>query len=525
MVIVHIKGGLGNQLYQYAAGRRLAHKLNTELKLDLTHYEKDNLRPYVLNFFNIKESIASPEEIAQLRQHSAGLGVEQENQNFMPEVLNYPDNIWLCGYWVYEEYFADIADILRREFTLKKFLSSSAKHWQEKIHSAACAVSMHFRHGDFLYSPLNQNMPKLFAIPPLDYYYQCINALKREYGNFTLFIFSDNLQWAKENLRVDVPIEFVEGDDLTDVEELYLMSLCKHNIISKSSFSWWGAWLNQNPAKKVFMPIAFSDGKKIDNRSLATDDENSPLDSDRWIKIPFDVNAQPTVTMRPYFSLLLVVNNDIETLEESLGSILGQDYKFFELIIIDNASTDGSGKVCRELVQTRENVTLIKLHDKIQNGAAWNIALNAAQGYYVLFLKGNDRLLSNALTSIYLTNEYTVADIVNSFSMLQECEQGDININGKNFTLKKMSAFKDTDGVLRGKLDKIDLLKILLEDEQIFPLQTRLFKLEFLKDNDIGFDEKIGDDAENLFVIDAIFHAEESFFMSYVFYVAPPAEN
>lgn len=515
-------GGLGNQLFQYATGRRLAHKLNTELKLDLTFYERDNLHPYLLNCFNIQESIASPEEIARVKQLSASRGIEQENLAFMPEVLNYPDNTWLYGYWQHEEYFADIADILRQEFTLNKSLSSSAQYWKEKIRSVECAVSMHFRHGDFIYSPANQNSPEYFAIPPLDYYYQCINVIKRKYGKLTLFIFSDNLQWAKENLRADVPIEFVEGDDLQDIEEFYLMSLCRHNILSKSTFSWWGAWLNQNPAKNVFMPIACSDGKKIDARSSVTGDENSPLDSDRWIKIPFDVNEQQRgITIRPYFSLLLVVNNDITTLEESLGSILGQDYKFFELIIVDNASTDGSGKICRELVHTYDNVTLIKLHGKVQNGAAWNIALKAAQGYYALFLKGNDRLLMNALTSLYLTNEHIVADLVNSAAMLQEDKQGDITINAENYSLKKMSAFQNITGMVCDELDKMTLLKILADDERIFPLQTRLFKLKFLRENHICFDEKIGDDAENLFVFDVIFRTREIIFTTTVFYVAP----
>lgn len=515
-------GGLGNQLFQYATGRRLAHKLNTELKLDLTFYERDNLRPYLLNCFNIQESIASPEEIARVKQLSASRGIEQENLAFMPEVLNYPDNTWLYGYWQHEEYFADIADILRRELTLKRPLSFSAQYWKEKIHSVECAVSMHFRHGDFIYSPTNQNLPKHFAIPPLNYYHQCIDALKRNCGNLTLFIFSDNLQWAKENLRADVPIEFIEGDNLQDIEELYLMSLCHYNILSKSTFSWWGAWLNQNPAKNIFMPIAYSDGKKIDVRSSVTGDENSPLDSDRWIKIPFDVNEQQRgITIRPYFSLLLVVNNDITTLEESLGSILGQDYKFFELIIVDNASTDGSGKICRELVHTYDNVTLIKLHGKVQNGAAWNIALKAAQGYYALFLKGNDRLLMNALTSLYLTNEHIVADLVNSAAMLQEDKQGDITINAENYSLKKMSAFQNITGMVCDELDKMTLLKVLADDERIFPLQTRLFKLKFLHENHISFDEKIGDDAENLFVFDVIFRTREIIFTTTVFYVAP----
>lgn len=274
------------------------------------------------------------------------------------------------------------------------------------------------------------------------------------------------------------------------------------------------------------MPIAYSNGKKIDMRSSVTGDENSPLDSDRWIKIPFDVNEQQRgITIRPYFSLLLVVNNDITTLEESLGSILGQDYKFFELIIVDNASTDGSGKVCREFVQTYDNVTLIKLHGKVQNGVAWNIALNAAQGYYALFLKGTDRLLVNALTSLYLTNEHIIADIVNSAAMLQEDEQGDIKINDRNYILKKMSAFQNVTGIVRNKFDKMTLLKILSEDERIFPLQTRMFKLKFLRENKISFDEKIGDDAENLFVFNGIFRTAEIIFTTTVSYVAPTNKN
>ena len=219
-------GGLGNQLFQYATGRRLAHKLNTELKLDLTYYISDNLRPYVLNLFNIKESVATPEEIAYIKQLSLQreFGKENENATFMPEVLNYPDNIYLYGYWQHEEYFADISEILRHELKLKNPLSTSAQHWKEKI-LASESVALHFRHGDFIYSPVNQKLTNIFGIPSLDYYYECINNLKREYKNLRLFVFSDNLNWAKENLRSDLPTEFVEGCE-QDIEELYLMSLC-----------------------------------------------------------------------------------------------------------------------------------------------------------------------------------------------------------------------------------------------------------------------------------------------------------
>ncbi|MBQ3726635.1 MAG: alpha-1,2-fucosyltransferase [Selenomonadaceae bacterium] len=508
MVVTYIMGGIGNQLYQYAAGRRLAHKLKTKLKLDVSFYERDNLRPYALNLFNVKENFATPEEISSLKKC-----IEPRADVFMPEVLNYPDNVFLYGYWQNEKYFADIADILRREFTLKNPLGAAAQYWKEKILAAENSVSLHVRLGDFVYSPRNANL-HYFAIPSLDYYGECLEILKREYKNLTLFIFSDNLNWCKENFRFEFPTEFVEGDGLQDVEELYLMSICRHNVTSKSTFSRWGAWLNQNPDKKIFKPVSATE-------EIPPKPKKKSRDADKWISVPFKENLQSVVEMRPYFSLLLVLNNDADILVDSLGSILGQDFKFFELIIVDNASTDGSGKICRESAKVFDKITVIRLHDKIQNGAAWNIALNAAQGDYVMFLKGNDRLPSDALTSIYLTNEHIVADVVNSIAYLKEDARGGIDIFGKKFAAKIMSALQNMNGVFREKLDKSTLMKILSQDEKIFPIGTRVFSRKFLAENKIRFNEKIGDDAENLFAVEAMFQTEEIIFMSPIFYAAP----
>ena len=225
--------------------------------------------------------------------------------------------------------------------------------------------------------------------------------------------------------------------------------------------------------------------------------------------------------LRPWFSLLMVVNNDAATLVDSLNSILEQNYRHFELILIDNASTDGSGKILRQAAKTFDNITLIKLHEKVSNGAARNIALNAAQGYDVMFLKGNDRLLANALASIYLTNEHIAADVVNSVAYLKADERGDINISGRKFFLKRMPAFQNMNGIFRGKLDKLTLLKILANNEKFFPIAAKIFKRKFLEENKIRFDEKIGDDAENLFALDAMFQTDKIIFTSLTFYVAP----
>ena len=250
----------------------------------------------------------------------------------------------------------------------------------------------------------------------------------------------------------------------------------------------------------------------------------SSLDTDKWIEIPFKNNFQAAVKLRPWFSLLMVVNNDAATLAESLNSIFAQNYRHFELIIVDNASSDGSGKFLQQAAKTFDNITLIKLHGKISNGAAWNIALNAAQGYDVIFLKGNDRLLANALSSVYLTNEHIVADVVNSVAYLKADERGDIDIAGKKFFLKKMPQFKHMDGtsdVFFKKLDKLRLLKLLADDENFFPIATRVFRRKFLEENKIRFNEKIGDDAEKLFALDAMFQTDKIIFISPTFYIAP----
>lgn len=513
-------------MFRYAMGRRLAHRWNTEFKIDKSDYDINKIRTYVLDNFNITASLAAPEEIERLK--ATNFGKEKLAWHFWSEVLDWPDDLYIAGTWEDERYFHDIADIIQEEFTLKNPLGAVAQSWKKKILSVECSLSLHFRHGDFIYNPRLWHTQSN-AILPLDYYYTCIKILQREYKNLTLFVFSNDIQWCKENLRVDIPVEFIEGDDLKEFEELYLMSLCKHNIIANSTFSWWGAWLNHNPDKKVFMPIPASDEAKINYRYSPIRNENSPLDSDKWIRIPFESvyqqiepNYQPKITVRPYFSILLVVNNDIETIVENLNSILGQDYNFFELIIIDNATIDGSGKICREVAKAYDNVTLIKLHGKNSNGAAWNIALKAAQGYYVLFLKINDRIFPDALTSLYMANEKLLADIVNSTSYIKEDTGGNIRLADKNFILEKTSMFQNFQDVFfLGKLDKPTFLKFLAKDEVFSPLGTRIFKRDFLLEHGIDFKEKIGDDAEILFTLDAIFQTNEIIFTPNTFYIAP----
>ena len=529
MVIVRISGSVGNQLFQYAAGRQLAHKLNTELKLDVSWFENNHLAPYALEQFNITGKVAMPEEIEPLKKVCMDTGLGKEGRAPIQQVLTYPDNIYLDGDWWSERYFPDIRDLLLKEITIKNPLSPSAETLKRKILSAKCAVSMHFHHGDFLYNPIESAKP-WFHVPPLEYYYNCINTLKQAYKNSTVFVFSNNMQWIKENLRLDVLTEFVEGlqEDKKsinylnrDIEEMYLMSLCKHNINPRSAFSWWAAYLNQNPDKKVFVSTSSTAQETLKYKYSLTTNEQSPIDSGKWIYVPFDRDKQPKITMRPMFSLLLVVNNDAATINDTLNSILDQDYKHYEVVIIDNASTDGSGKICQQAIVGKDNVTFFKLWTKVKNVEAWNIALDIAQGYYVSFLKGNDRFLTNAFTRIYLVTYLKKFDIVHSFAWLTENDKGNVAFGAKKCSEQHDAKFIATKTEVVSTEGQ-DAVTLFLNQQINNFLGTKIYSRGFLLDKEIKFDELLEDDeSERYFQMKCFLKSKYFVYASHAVYITP----
>jgi hypothetical protein len=302
MVIVKIIGGLGNQLFQYAAARRLAHLHQTSLRLDITpfkHYrnigpsEYYKFRAYGLKPFRIQEAFATPEEIEKVIKGTSKKGlariVSRLNQKlnpyyrwpifsethlkpFDPSILKTPKDVYLDGYWQSEKYFAEIRDVIQREFTIKFEQNSQSLEIAERIANTQ-SVSIHVRRGDYVLDPETN---RFHVIYDLAYYKQCVSLISEKVTTPHFFVFSDDPSWGTDHLRLDYPTTFVVHNDATrDYEDLRLMSMCKHNIIANSTFSWWAAWLNTNPYKIVLAPREWFK-VNYDTRDLLPDN---------WIKV------------------------------------------------------------------------------------------------------------------------------------------------------------------------------------------------------------------------------------------------
>lgn len=280
MIIVRLKGGLGNQMFQYAAARRLAHHHNTELKLDLSFLEGDQKgctrRSFELCHFCIQAEIATSFEIAQLTESGKQLlknivarfyqvsALAQYNSNvyfephfhFDPTILNMPDNTLMDGYWQSELYFIDIADIIHHEFRFSSDMKGENQAVAEEI-LGVNAVSLHVRRGDYVQAA---RISARHNICDLDYYLRAEEFVMQHVKSPVFYVFSDDPEWVKDNLALNSLARYVNHNNTKGYEDLRLMSLCKHHIIANSSFSWWGAWLSTNSNKLVVAPTRwFSD--------------------------------------------------------------------------------------------------------------------------------------------------------------------------------------------------------------------------------------------------------------------------
>jgi len=277
MIIVRLQGGLGNQLFQYAAGRALATRLNKPFKLEtITSLQKDKRRKLALQDMQAEFELASKEEIKQflyfpsLYRHqewffskfARNIYVEP-HFHFDKNFFNLHDPIYLAGYWQSPFYFKDIEAILRRDLVIRPELVQRVIEKGKELEQQQ-SVAIHIRRGDFLTTKAVAYHGVLSAF----YYEKAIGLIKEKIPSASLYFFSDDIAWVKQNLSIDKNAEFVSSGNNTAMEDFYLMTKCNHNIIANSSFSWWPAWLNSHPDKIVIAPKKWFVDTKINTNDL-----------------------------------------------------------------------------------------------------------------------------------------------------------------------------------------------------------------------------------------------------------------
>jgi hypothetical protein len=170
-------------------------------------------------------------------------------KQFDKAVLSLPDNTYLDGFWQSEKYFADIRKTLLKEFSFKTKPSTTNAKILKAINNCE-SVSLHVRRLDYV---TNKSTQAIHGFVSLEYYKRAIARMSATVDKPHFFVFSDEPAWAKENLKIDSPVTYVDHNK-KGFEDMRLMRACKHNIVANSSFSWWGAWLNDNPGKIIIGP-------------------------------------------------------------------------------------------------------------------------------------------------------------------------------------------------------------------------------------------------------------------------------
>lgn len=268
-IVTHLCGGLANQMFQYALGRVLSLRLQVPLRLNISA------------FSNSPETVAHVAWRLPLFLHAVvdGIGVDatpppalhkylrrinqfaQTKFNrkfplFSGVVIEPHFEYWsgiervgapahLYGYWQSEKYFSSYATQIRKDFAFPALSEGGAQALAARIKACTNAVSVHIRRGDYISNPQAR---AFHGLPGPDYYRSALEHIRTVVGNTTLFLFSDDPQWVRENF--DPCGHGCEVVDLNQPDapqhDMHLMSLCRHHVIANSSFSWWGAWLGSS---------------------------------------------------------------------------------------------------------------------------------------------------------------------------------------------------------------------------------------------------------------------------------------
>lgn len=293
MKIVYISGGLGNQMFQYAFYRKLKETYKENVLVNLSYFSEikkgyENCFGYDLyKIFNLNLKTHN-DLIFNINSNKIFIGkrilfkifkildifIYFEDRSLSEEKnlqkINKKDFKYFWGYWQSEKYFKDIEEIIKEVFIFPKLEDKANLDILDIIQKTE-SVSIHIRRGDYV-GNIGQG-----GLAPLEYYQKAVEHIKNKVKNPYFFIFSNDIEWCQENIKLENSyyIDWNTGEN--SYKDMQLMSLCKHNIIPNSTFSWWGAWLNKNPNKIVIAPEKwFNECSNINDLGIVPE---------KWIKI------------------------------------------------------------------------------------------------------------------------------------------------------------------------------------------------------------------------------------------------
>lgn len=279
MIATRLIGGLGNQMFQYAAARALADRLGVELVLDIRAFTTYKLHAFGLGRFSLRGRLATPDELTRWplwmsRPCRLAQRLEIVTRWYSEPSFGYDrawpslkDGLILNGYFQSENYFAEIADSLLRDFIpLAPLTTENAE--VARLARNSESVAIHVRRGDYVTNP---NTLLTHGVCSSDYYEKAVALMHERLARPRFFVFTNDMDWARENLTLGDDAVFVSGNENSPEVDIHLMAQCRHYIIANSTFSWWGAWLNPGRDKLVVAPERwFANGLVADD--LVPDD-------------------------------------------------------------------------------------------------------------------------------------------------------------------------------------------------------------------------------------------------------------
>lgn len=260
MIVVRLQGGLGNQMFQYAYGLSLQRRAAGDVVFDASSFASDRQRDLSLDAWSLDVPLLGAGEALRLPRRFGGRGwrlllsgkrplrkVSERPLGFHPRHLAPRDNSLLCGYWQDERFFAGVEEELRRLFRPTQRLADESRAIIERMESTN-SVAVHVRRSDYLKDPTMRSCDA-------GYQARCVRRIAQSEMGVTAFVFSDDLAWCRENLRLPCPAHFV-GHTAPEraYEDLWMMSRCRHHVIPNSTFGWWSAWLGEPNGGVAYAP-------------------------------------------------------------------------------------------------------------------------------------------------------------------------------------------------------------------------------------------------------------------------------